>query len=324
MMRFQLFNKSNVKFVERVYRYCFRRFHTQPFIMSFDKKLLKKHRIVFYLNYPQYIHFGDTLWFEPIVRLFNQHYDNVYVYPLAGMVDYFRGLGYKVLTNADEITKTDIFVSRLDMAYVLRRHKKLLIDFSYTKLTAKLIPQLLTGLAEFLHLENAKVISKPARIDISSQQQQQLITKFNLNAKQQYILFNNYMDSYDLQLPPEDFAVVHKKLDSYIRNFCAQYSELKVIYIGSSKDLLHNNEIPDFIDVDLRGKTTIADLFILASLPTVKYYVGYDTFIMHLFNIYDKDSYIRLRPCRDEYYNNQVRQFVALPFAPSNNKITFI
>lgn len=50
----------------------------------------------------------------------------------------------------------------------------------------------------------------------------------------------------------------------------------------------------------------------------------FDTFWLHTFNIYDKNSHILLRPGYSEHYNDQVKNYVAIPFSAAKSKVIFI
>ena len=315
--------KSDLSFRERLYRFLFKQLHKNKVcIIQFDTNKLKYNRIVFFLNYPKSIHFGDTLWFEPIIRSFVKNYNNVFVYSSQHMQFYFKQLGYSVIENESEISQNDILVTRIDLSYYLRGKHTIFLDFSYEHIGVKLIDYILNKLETCLKIKIDD--AKPLGISYSVTVLAKLFSKFNLNTNPKYIIFNNYMDSFDLQLNPEGFIQSREELNDFARQFKTKNPQYTFIYTGSQKDSESLPTLPDFIDVDLRGKTTIEELVMLVASDQIICYIGYDTFLLHAFNLYNKDSYIKLKPGYDANYNKQVKKFVAIPFSGANNITTFI
>lgn len=318
--------KSDLPFLERLYCFIFRKLN-KNIVCTMNQKAenINKHRVVFYLNYPKAIHFGDTLWFEPLVRLFAKNYTNVYVYPSKAMSFYFKKLGFKIIEQESDIKKNDILITRTNLVYFLRNRQSIFIDFSYKTIKHKLIDNILTELEKALSLPKSNEISpKTSKINYLKGDQQKVFDKFNLLDDVEYVIFNNYIDSFDLQMKIEDLDLSREKLALFVNDFKLKNPKYKIIYTGSKIDLEKYALLPDFVDYDLRAKTSIEDLFILVSAPQIKYYIGYDTFLMHLFNLYSKDSYIKLRPGYDEIYNQQVKQYVAIPYSGTTHQINFI
>lgn len=317
--------KSDLPFLERLYRFIFRKLYSHK-VCVFNQKsdVLKQQRIVFYLNYPQAIHFGDTLWFEPVIRLFNDIYPRVYVYSSVAMSFYFRGLGYNIIEQEYQININDILITRTDLAYFLRKRKVLYLNFSYTNLRDKLINTILREINKYFVLSKEDAITKPQAPRISEAEKSDFLLKYNLFPGAQYIVFNDYTDSFDLQMNPQEFVVSRYALYDFVRQFKIKNPNYKIIYTGSERDLSNLPATPEFIDVDLRGKTSLRELFILGALSQTMHYIGYDTFLMHLFNLYDKNSYIKLRPGYSVSYNAQVIKYVAIPYGCAVNKIEFI
>lgn len=295
-------------------------------------------RLVFYLNYPLFIHLGDTLWFEPIARLLQMKY-TVVIYCNPSIEFYFRDLEYGVI-NCDQILSTDTIVTRAELAYHLRKlpNNILFIDFNYTQIKKPLIEHALSKVITYLGLPidssyNMSHLAKPQKIIFTQSEVDKFIEKVKLDLTKNYVIFNDYMDSHKWSMSKTVIRMARKKLFKYVFDFInnnvyyeyeqnntQKINSLSIIYAGTLLDkkrdninILTNN--CDSMSIyDLRGQTSIREAFMLTFLVNIRYYIGFDTFWLHLFNLYDKECRIMLKPGFDDVYNTQVKQYVAVPY----------
>lgn len=146
--------------------------------------------------------------------------------------------------------------------------------------------------------------------------------KFGLDPKFRYIVFNNYLHSLKVMASKTDFYKRQQSLFNYAREYRTK-EEINIIHTGKTKQNNHDRNIYD-VDVDLRGRTSVEECFIIAAMKNVLSYIGFDSFWLHLFNIYDKNSLIMLRPGFSTSLKGQIKKYVAVPYKADNKKVIFI
>lgn len=112
---------------------------------------------------------------------------------------------------------------------------------------------------------------------------------YQLDPSQKYMLFSNYIDSGRFRKLFLNQKKLIKKADYFKRN------GFKIVHLGSIADLNADRRKYDFIDIDLRGKTTISQIIDLVELPCVVGAITYDNFLMHLVGMYGKIAYVLFR-----------------------------
>jgi ADP-heptose:LPS heptosyltransferase len=112
----------------------------------------------------------------------------------------------------------------------------------------------------------------------------------HLLRKNKYILFNFYCDSSSFLITKQKVDLLVAKVKEY-----ADKAEYKVVLVGSKTDKDNDTYIYDFDHIDLRGQTTVLDIFALAQNPNVEHYIGFDAFVMHVFSLMHKTSFVVFR-----------------------------
>lgn len=250
------------------------------------KKEIEIKRILFYFPDEKYMHLGDHLFFEPTMKNLVKMGYEVSVCPTQMMWLYFEELGYKLIKKTDVTGTFDLMVTRTDYYEILLKHDNMLLyDYINIGLKEKICNDIMKKIFLYLGLEYSDSYD-----DIPSNIIPKKKITFNLDKKEKYILFNNYLDSGKKWNSPED----------YNEKFAKKISELKkegykIIHLGTEIDKKNDTYLYKYVDLDLRGKTTIEELFSLVSLDNVEKNIGFDAFIMHLFFMNKKDNYIYLR-----------------------------
>lgn len=307
--------------LEKLYYKLFIKFHRINKCFYKRKAIDKSKRIVLYLDYPKFIHLGDTLWCEPIARLIASNF-NLVICCDSQMKFYFQRLGYKVIDKSS-INQSDLLFARTELAYHLRGKDVLWINFNYIKVSQPIINVVLNNVAGYLGLELND--AKPRAINFSPAEKDSVALKFGIDTGQNYAVFNNYIDSYKLIMSN---AELHEP-DKASWLFAEKYKQdsdvsVKLVHTVTRKDKDQDSTGHGIIDLDLRGKTSVEESFVLASLDNMVYYISFDTFWLHLFNIYDKKSYIMLKLGFSVKWKKQVKNYVAVPYTARENKVEFI
>lgn len=321
--------------LEKIYNKFFKiKYYRNTVVYGNKLKTQDKKRLVFYLNYPKFIHFGDTLWFEPIIRFISKYFE-VAVYCNPSMEFYFKGLGYNII-QLDQIASNDIIISRLELVYHLRKlNNVVFINFEFSTLDKPLITDIILKIRSLFESLNIHSIShnnqqsfydKPLPVPMLSEEMLATLERLKVNTDKKYVIFNNYLDSHSKFMTEEDLFKARCELYDFVREFKVK-NDVLVIHTGSKLDLEKDAALSssyDFVDLDLRGKTSIFDLFGLAGSSCTSNYIGFDTFWLHLFNLYNKDSYIKLKPGATTDYNEQVKNFVIIPYTNYTHKVYFL
>ena len=111
-----------------------------------------------------------------------------------------------------------------------------------------------------------------------------------LDKEDKYIIFNNYIDSGSIR----SGASHQRRIIAFVKSLKSK-TGYKVIHTGSSKDKKNDFHKYDFVDIDIRGMTSIEELFKICSLHNILLNVSFDGFQMHLFLIQKKKSFILFR-----------------------------
>lgn len=279
-MTIKTFTKKILHLLQKSYLNKFKINNCMYFIGD-NISLQNTKKIVMYFPDYEFMHFGDHFFFEPLANSLNQKFDFKIV-PIKAMEFYFDKLDYKLGSMLD-LDTADLIITRKEFYDELKSKKNVLyIDLASLEIERFVCDEFVYKTSDLLKIEYNKH-NKPQTILTNN-------AKIDLNPNQKYILFNNYVDSASYRLRKQHFT----KLNDFCRNFALE-NDYKVIHIGSQKDKDNDKKNYDFIDIDLRGKTSIEDLFSLSNLNNIVNCISFDTFLMHIFATYDKKSYIMFR-----------------------------
>lgn len=154
-----------------------------------------------------------------------------------------------------------------------------IVDFTDCEVTAKISDQLITSVNKLFHLNLMEKKFKPLEAPKFSPSD---------NPKRCY-LFSNYIDSGGFR----KFFVDENKLLAKAQNIKKQ--GYKIIHVGSKQDRANDKKLYPFVDVDLRGQTSIAELIQMVQSENVIGAITYDNFLMHLVGMYGKIAYVLFR-----------------------------
>lgn len=305
---------------EKIYYKSFIRFHGIETCFCKKKYADTLTQVILYLDYPKFIHLGDMLWFEPVARLLAANF-NLAVCCDRSMAFYYRGLGYNVMDRSS-IHADDFLIARTELAYHLRGRNVLWINFNYINVCMPVINAVLKNIADYMGLPEMHD-AKPRALDFSEDEKSSVAKKFGIDSRCNYLIFNNYIDSRGLRMKMSEF----QKAVNTLRNYAVKYkldNHFKLVHTGTVNNKQEDGLIQGIADLDLRGLTSVEDCFALASLENVITYVGFDTFWLHLFNIYDKSSHVVLRPGFSGKWKEQVRHYVAVPYQTEQINVRII
>lgn len=272
---------------------------------NLEKRKIKK--ILFYFPKYEYMHLGDHLFFEPLMSQLVKDGYEVSVFPAKIMGFYFKNLGYRVISELEE--NVDLIITRTEFIKEIKKLKNILLyEYLNINLNEKLCVDIVKKIYKVI---DRNIIINPLGIKIqylklNIETQKEIQNKYNISEEKKYIIFNNYLDSGKFL---NIFSNYNKKFEIKLKKLKKQ--GYYVIHVGSEKDKKKDKKIYEFVDIDLRGKTSIEELFYLINLDNIKVNIGFDAFIMHLFFIKEKVNYIfirnkmtsKRRECIKKYFN---------------------
>lgn len=272
---------------------------------NLEKREIKK--VLFYFPKYEYMHLGDHLFFEPLMNQLVKDGYEVSVFPAKIMEFYFKNLGYRVISELEE--DIDLIITRTEFIKEIKKLKNVLLyEYLNTNLNEKLCVDIVKKVYKVI--DSTKIIDslsiKIQYLKLDKELQKEIQNKYNILQDNKYIIFNNYLDSGKFL---NIFSNYNKKFEIKLKDLKKQ--GYYVIHVGSKKDKEKDRKIYNFVDIDLRGKTSVEELFYLIDLDNIKVNVGFDAFIMHLFFIKNKKNYIFIRnkitskrkECIKKYFN---------------------
>jgi hypothetical protein len=237
----------------------------------------------------RHVHIGDHLFLEPTVRACGDRGVSVVIAPIAPMRDYFREAGYRVVTAEDarqqELRVTSVYM--YDDVPRAERHERYLylntIDHQITGRVAEHLAQhvvraaCLDPHASMIDGRPSPVAPGPTALDVLDSQ------------TANWWVFNDAVDSGWFRVLPSDRtllaeAAAEKRREGY-----------RIVRVGSAADLEARPHSLKFDHLDLRGRTSIMDLFRLLRAPQVAGTISFDTVVAHMGIACDKDAVIHLR-----------------------------
>lgn len=273
-------------------------------------------RMLIYLNNDFLAHMGDQIFFEPLMQFLKKNKINFDICVTKNMRGYFNSLEY---INVEEpiFKNYDLIISRSDFYYDLKGKGNIFL-IQTTNLKEKICNTIINEVSKFLKKElvNNLKISKYKNIENDNI----YLDKIKNDINNKYIIFSNYIDSGSMFYNGKN----KKRLEEFCKKYCSE-NRLKVIHVGTKKDKERDKKSYSFVDIDLRGKTNIKNIYYLVSLENIVEYVGMDNFIMHLFFIYNKPTNICIRNKGCKKRREDIIKFVNPPFATENKyKIFYI
>ena len=257
--------------------------------------------IIFFFDYPKYVHLGDQLFFKPLIGRLKNIKNNTFVFTTTGMEFIFS----KCIKKDIEEYSDSLFITRDDLLPYLKSRFNNIEYFLYNNMSLSINEPIsnyiLSKFCDYFKLINIELeISDGDYLDFDLVSRD----KFNLSLKENIIILNNYIDSGKFRLSSSRKKLLLENIKNNKRN------NDFVVHLGSQKDKDDDkNNYNSLIDLDLRGKTSIEDIFFILSLRNIKAVYCHDTFIMHIANIYNQKIYLVFRHFFK--YNENLQKIIA-------------
>ncbi len=227
-------------------------------------------------------HLGDRLFFFPLIRAL---YDRKIPIMITdnGLTE---RLFYSVYGIHLKSSKSGNYVNVIPKSSFLRFKKKyhnlLVCDFTDLRVENKISVELIKSF-------NLLFSFNLAYNTVSDYRSPIFFDYLALAKNFKYIIFNNYVNS--------GFFRIYFVNKNRLNQKCISLKKLgyKVIHVGSLQDKKSDQEIYDFVDVDLRGLLSVEELVSLLDSPNVLEIVTFDNFIMHIGHMFNKTTWVLFR-----------------------------
>jgi hypothetical protein len=240
--------------------------------------------VTFELSDPVFVHLGDQLFYEPSMHWMRAAGLPVSVCPTAHLVSYFSAIGIHVVRSSAEISPNTLHVVPL-ASYRPEEHaykNTLVVDFADPDIDEPLCDALFSALCVVVKLDPRlkTAIDRSARL-------KKLDT--NLALPPRSVLFSNYIDSGRFRMRKAFLSDLrHKAIELRKKGHT-------IVHVGSANDKAKDNARYEFVDIDMRGKTTPLELICCFHEPAVCGAVTFDNFVMHASLMAGKPTFVKFR-----------------------------
>lgn len=259
--------------------------------------LAKAKTVLFYFDSTEYMHLGDHLFFMPLVKVFIDSGYDVEVRTTIVMYDIFKALNLNVVEFNKPFEEYDIIISRFELINRLKKYRSLLVHVS-KNITKPISEHIIYECSKYFNLKN---YTKP---NLSVFYNRDIFSKFNLPVNKKLVFFSLYCDA-------SSYLLTEAK-KSWLLHFIEQYTndpEYLVVLIGSKFDKLSDKRNYNFKHIDLRGLTSVMDIFSIVGADNTLYYIGFDAFLMHVFSLFEKHSFVVFRGRITKKQNDMLKKY---------------
>ena len=259
----------------------------------------------FDLSNARHVHLGDHLFYEPVIRAFRDRGANVVVAPMPAARDYFAEAGYAVV-EPSAVLAQELRISSIWMyGYMPReeRRERFLylnpIDHHITGPVAEFLAEHTLRLAR-MDVGAAPISGRPYLVHPGP-------TPLD-GETGSWFVFNDTVASGWFRVTPSDRRAVARAADELRR------AGHRIVRVGTEAERLARPALIGVEDLDLRGKTSVMDLFRLLRSPKVAGTVSFDHVVAHMGMACGKPAIIRLRRM-SRSHSAFMKRFLIPPFA---------
>ena len=253
----------------------------------------------------RHVHLGDQLFYEPVIRAFRDRGVSVVVAPIPAARDYFREAGYDVVPPA-EVLRQELRISSIWMYGYMprdeRRERFLYLNAIHHDITGPV--------AEFLaeHALRAACLDPALRpIDGRPYLVQPGPTPLD-DEPGQWMVFNDTVSSGWFRVAPGDRRAVARAAEEMRRE------GFRIVRVGTEAERRARPALVGVEDLDLRGRTSVMELFRLLRSPKVAGTVSFDHVVAHMGMACGKPAIIRMRRM-SRSHSEFMKRFLIPPFA---------
>lgn len=261
-----------------------------------------------------HVHLGDHLFLEPAMRACRALGVKVVVAPGPAMREYFRDAGYFVVAPEvvlqQELRVTSVWMyNSIPLAERRRRILYLnMIDHDIQQPVAEHMVE---------HVLRAARLTPP-RGPIDGRPHLVSPGRTVLDAEEgRWLLFNDTVDSGWFRVTKWDRAVLENvAADERRRGY-------RIARVGTEAERLARPARLGIEDLDLRGRTSVMDLFRLLRSPKVAGTISFDHVVAHMGMACDKPAIVKVRRCSSRH-GDFMKRYLIPPFSNPAEPARFV
>lgn len=264
----------------------------------------------FYLDNPLFVHLGDQLFFEPVLRLLSMKYE-VYIKPTNAMAEYFAYSRAKLITD-ERIFDCDVIITRGELLseLMIKTKKPIICVNTLSKsMHKRIVDELICNFSKLFNvIIPDNFIASPWK-PIAN----------NIKAKANKVILAPYIDSGWFRVFESDI----KQLSFYAKNN-AEQSGLALCVIGGISDI--SSKLPSIIGdsfEDWRGRYSPCEFLNILSSGIVDKVFTFDTFVAHAAVICGVPVTVKIRralPPKTMF----IKKHFLPAYSDANSKIEFL
>jgi hypothetical protein len=261
-----------------------------------------------------HVHLGDHLFLEPAMRACRDRGVDVVVAPGPTMREYFRDAGYRVVSS-DVVLEQELRITSVWMYDSMprpERHRRFvylnMIDHGIRRPVAEHMGE------EILRV--ARLDPGPMPIDGRPHLVSEGPTPLDA-ADGRWVLFNDTVDSGWFRVTRWDRA---KLADVAAEQRRAGY---RIARVGTEAERIARPHSVGIEDLDLRGRTSVMDLFRLLRSPKVVGTVSFDHVVAHMGMACGKPAIVKVRRCSPQH-GDFMKRCLLPPFGVAAPPVRFI
>ena len=282
------------------------------FIYFFNNKIgyhsnfkgnIRCNKILFDFSDKDSMHLGDSLFFLPSVRWLEENGITVYISAHNAVKELYKCYGIDIDSSSFDVSRIDLTVTNWESKSLLNFNTSPVIWFNCTD----------ARISEPIGLFILKNICAIANISVPPRNWNCWRVKIfrTKNFNQKYVIYSEEVDSGKFRVTKKmKLELLSKAVEFSKRNNCI------LILVGL---IPSNKERTKAMVIDLRGKTSLDDLFkILSNKKCLKVF-SFDTAIAHIAFSLNKNCYVMLKKRILKKNSLYIRKFL-FPIMPSPNK----
>jgi hypothetical protein len=242
--------------------------------------------IGFDLSNGTYVHIGDNIFFEPILRGFVLAGYTVYVAPTSAMEEYYTEAGYKVV-DAGVARGKDFVITSIWMycSFLkdIRKSVHICLDTADHGMSLPVSDHIRTSLLAKIGVDLNAIPSYVLPYRVNG------LTELLNNIKGNIYVYNDEIDS-------GFFRVSNNHYQRLVKSAKVKTQEgFTIVRLGVRPNRNIADESLPFCHIDLRGMTDIIELFKIFNSPQVVGSISFDTAIAHIAILYKKNALVCMR-----------------------------
>ena len=253
----------------------------------------------------RHVHLGDHLFLEPVMRACRLRGVEVVVAPGAAMRDYFRDAGYTVV-QPEVVLRQELRIAPVFMYDSMPRHERgsrflylNTIDHRIQRPVAEHLAEQVVR-AALLDVDAVPIDGRPHLVAPGP-------TALD-DAEGRWLLFNDSVDSGWFRVTRWDRAVLADVAAEQRR------AGFRIARVGTEAERIARPERLGIDELDLRGRTSVMDLFRLLRSPRVEGTVSFDHVVAHMGMACGKPAIVKVRR-GSRRHGEFMKRFLIPPFA---------